>query len=195
MGRTVGRGPSGSIPDPPSLAGPAPASLRSACSPLPACSLSLPVSSAWRSGGCRGGRGRPSSQRASSVLGQLAWQARARLGGNLFLPRARARPRPARSRPLPPSRRRSRGSLLHADPGRRPRRPALRADAAPRASPLSGCCSTSLPGAGSLKSFVSLWLDRLLVSIFRALRFSQEPRYRSPPSLSPNLWMRLYWQI
>ena len=85
---------------------------------------------------------------------------------------------------LPPSPRRSRGSLLHADPGRRRRRRrALRADAGTRASLLSGCCSTSLPSAGALKSFVPLWLDRLLILIFWALRFTQQPQYRSHPSL------------
>lgn len=109
-------------------------------------------------------------------------------------------PRPpvlaARPLALPPSRRRSRGSLLHADPGRRRWR-ALRADAGTQASLLSGCCSTSSPSAGALKSFVPLRLDRLLILRFWALRFTQEPQYRSPhlpPSFS-NLWMRLCWQI
>lgn len=81
---------------------------------------------------------------------------------------------PARSLALPPSPRRSRGSLLHADPGRRRRR-ALWADAGTWASLLSGCCSTSTPNAGAVKSFAPLRLVRLLIFIFRAMRFTQEP--------------------
>lgn len=83
--------------------------------------------------------------------------------------------------------RRSRGSLLHADPGRRRRRPhALRADAGTQALLLHGCYSTSTLNAGAAKSFVLLRLDRLLILIFGALRFAQEPQYCSLPSFPPS---------
>lgn len=190
----AGRGPSGANPAPPLLAGPAPASARAPvrasprlCAPpaLPlAFHLAFPsVSSAPPRGAARVGEEdrvvseqvwSPDNSRARPPLGSAA------TCSSLAQVLARLLP-PA----LPPSRRRSRGSLLHADPGRRRqrRRRALRADAGTPASLLSGCGSTSPRSTGALRSFVPLRLDRLLILIFWASRFTQEPQSRSLPSL------------
>lgn len=172
----VGRGPSGSIPAPPVPAGPAPASpgaparaSQSLCAPLalpsspspflPHVLLCFPRSGAVRVAEETEPFRRKFGPWSTPVPGHR-W---ARLQPVPPSPQRSPRRLPARPLPLPlpPSPRRSRGSLLHADPGRRWRwrRRALRQDAGTRASLLSGSCSTSIPSAGALKSFVPLRLD------------------------------------
>ena len=105
----VGRGPSGSIPAPPVLTGPAPASpgaptrasLRLCASLAPpshpqllAFSFPSPPLLCFPVWGCRWQK-TPSRSAGSSVLGQLPCQATARLACNLFLPRPSARRPPA----------------------------------------------------------------------------------------------------